>query len=233
MRNLTKPEKAADAVRGVNQIIAGLQIGEVGGERGAAFADARLGDHGRAVEQVLGTDERDLRVGKNNAAADQAADEICVGDRASHIGAFGQIRRCGFVRREPQLERHGVFAEDVGETFQFAVRRREESHAIPLLDHRFGFRHGHLQTAVKRERGPCGDVRSIRIKRQITDLYLFAAAQALLEFFPMEERRGGEMFRIRLLLDALPEALGCAADLFGFVEDDKRGLARGVRGEVG
>ncbi len=73
--------------------------------------------------------------GKIDAAADQSLDQIRAGDRTGQIGALGQIRRRGFVRREAELERHRVFAQDVGQAFQFAVRRREERHAIALLHH--------------------------------------------------------------------------------------------------
>ena len=119
-----------------------------------------------------------LESGKIDAAADQAFDQIGVGHGAGEVGALGQIRRRGFVGGEAQLEGHGVFAQDVGQAFEFAVRRREERDAIAVLDHVLGFGDGDLHAAVEGHSGARGDVRRVWVQIEFAESDLAARSEA-------------------------------------------------------
>ena len=113
-------------------------------------------------------------------------DQIGAGDRTGQIGALGQIGRGGFIGRQAQLKRHRIFAQNVGQPLQFAVRRREERHAIALLHQRLRFGDGHLHAAVKRHRRPRADVRRAGVQIEFAQSDLRRGSRSALRNPPSE-----------------------------------------------
>ena len=170
--------------------------------------------------------KRDGRFRKDGAAADLSFNQVSAGDGTGEIGALGEIRRRGFIRSEAELERNRVFAQNIRQTFQLAIRRGEERDSKPLLDHGAGFGHGDLHAAVKRHGRARADVRRLRIQIEVAHVELRKSGKARFQIFPVEEIRRGQFGGV-LLVQALPETLGCAGDLLRLIEHDD-----GVAGQI-
>ncbi len=155
MRDLARAQESADAVRFMHHVIAGLQVRHVGGEgRQLRFAGAGLGHQVGRIEKIFGTEDGDLRFGKNDAAPDQSFDQERAGGGARDVGTLGEIRPRGVGGIEAQLEGNRVLLENIGQAFQFAGRSREEDHAIAALHQIARFGDGGLDVAVKSHRRP-------------------------------------------------------------------------------
>ncbi len=113
--DLSQAQKLPHAVGDVHHAIADFEIGEIGGEGG----ELPLGDTGPRdqigrIEQILRADEGDSRFDEDSPAPDVALYEISVRHRAREVRSFRQVLCRGFIRREPQLERHRVLLENIG-----------------------------------------------------------------------------------------------------------------------
>ena len=71
LRDFANAEKLSDAVRDVDHVIAGLQIGQVGGEGGQLRLGWPARDQIGGIEKIFRADEGQFRIGQHRAAPDQ------------------------------------------------------------------------------------------------------------------------------------------------------------------
>ncbi len=93
MHDFAKAQEPADAVSGMNHEVAGLEIGEIRREDAElTLGDAWACDQIGRIEKIFAAYKGDRRIRENRAAADQALDQIRMGDGAGEVGALGKIR---------------------------------------------------------------------------------------------------------------------------------------------
>ena len=150
LRDLAEAEVLRDAVLGVDHVIAGLQVDEVGGEgRHRRLRGGRARHQFGGLEEIFRAEYYKFRFLEGRAVPDVAFDQIDAGDRAGHVGAFGQIRRRGLGLLDAQLVGDGVLVQDVGDALHFTCRRGEERDAIAGFHQLAGLGDGHLHIAVE------------------------------------------------------------------------------------
>ena len=134
LHDLANAEKLSDAVRGVDHEVAGLEIGDVGGKRGQLRFGWLARDQVRGIEKIFRADDGQFRIGKHRAAPDTAFDQVGARDCAGMISALSERGPRTGSRFEPQLVRHRIFLQYIGQAFQFANRRSEKGDSIAGAD---------------------------------------------------------------------------------------------------
>jgi len=229
-------EEFADAVSLVDDEVAGLEIGDIGGEGAHGGDGAALVGAGHEIggfKEVIATEEGELGVAEDGAAGKASLDEDDVG-RGAGIDAVGEVLGHGFLRGEDDLVGDFVFTEDVSEAFDFAEGIGEEDDAMTGGDEGAGFLDGHADVAAEGDAGAGGEFTGIGavIEGEFADFDFAQAGGAV----------GGELAVMEVMvfgldgggafLEALPEAFGGGADLFGFVPDEEAGGGEIEQGEV-
>ena len=131
--NLLQSLVLADAVLDVDDVVADLQVAEIGEKRrGLRLLALRTRDHRiRFVEQIARAKNGEIRVGENDAVG-----HVGLGQRggehfAGEVGSFVGVTFSA-ARPAAQAERHGVLAENVGQAFDFAGVRDGNQDALAV-----------------------------------------------------------------------------------------------------
>ena len=147
-------QESPDAVGHVHYVVAGLEIGEVGGERcELRLAGRRLGNQVGSIEKIFRSEDGDAGLRERHAAPNMPSHQQRAGSGAGNVRTLGQIRARGIRRIETELIRNRIFLENIRQPFQFADGFRKEDHAIALLHQVARFGHRGLYVAVESERG--------------------------------------------------------------------------------
>ena len=143
-----------DAVLDVDDVVADLQVAEIGEECGGLrllplrARDDRLG----LVEQIARAEDREIRVGQDDAVGDvglgQRGGEHFAGEVRSFVGVTFAAARAA-----AQAERHGVLAENVGQAFDFAGVRHGDQDPLAVRDQLLHFLEHGGNRAVEAGRG--------------------------------------------------------------------------------
>ncbi len=130
--NLFQADELSDAVLGMDDVIARLQIELISGK----CAGADVGSRGRATMSEASNRSSDPMVTslasvKTVPRAMRALNQENVRRRPAHIRAPGEIFGRALVLIETELIQHAVLVHDVGDPFDFARGGAEEHHACP------------------------------------------------------------------------------------------------------
>ena len=190
VRDLAKPQEAADAVLGVNHVVACLEVGQVRRERAQRAPGGGPGDQFGGVEQVLGPEHRDQRIEKHRSAPHLPPDQERADHRPRHVGTLRHKVRGAAGRLDAELERNRVLLQDVGQPLQFAGRGAEEHRAASALHHVARLGDGHRHIAVEGHRRPRGDFQLglPGAQREFGECNLSGLAELLLELRPSQEQ---------------------------------------------
>ena len=143
--NLANAEELADAVLGVDHVIARLQIELVRGKRSRAQAN-RFRRRLRRIEEIFSAEDHQPSFRKYRAVRNIAANQR--NSRARRLRAFAQVFR-HHTAAEIDLIGNAVLGKHIGDALQFTRRWREERDMRTSFDQRLRFFDGELQITVK------------------------------------------------------------------------------------
>ena len=147
--DLAKAVELADAVIDVDDVIAGLELGEIAEEAGGANFSAGALDGRSDVEEIGVAEEGDARFGKGDAFGERGADEQqCCG----FVGGFGGESGGGVFGFAEDVGDF-VFAGDVGEALEFAEAGGGEEDGAAFGELGFDFGHAGDDVAVETRAG--------------------------------------------------------------------------------